>query len=204
MSAKNWATCPACYKKALAAQTRSKLKLEEAYGRVSIEEFSELQEIANRPIVTNQSLREDYHLGINADQVFELLYKAACQHCDYQYTIAISKPQSLELVSRTTGDDSLKHRVKLSDGSYYDLIACDENGDNITTGMIAYYKLETSEDVFDHQVEIEIIRAISDSCQSIKHIKDTVPHGKAKGRARWMAIIPAWLIYKLPRVAENS
>lgn len=84
MSADNWAMCPKC--KELADHKLEVLedKVSKAYGQVSSEEYLALVKKIEQPIKLEQTLREDYEIGI-LDEEFYVRYAGACTVCGFRY-----------------------------------------------------------------------------------------------------------------------
>ena len=82
MSADNWAKCPKCAKLAEDKKSVLLLKTQQAYGKVSEDEYSDLLLELQTPIVLKRTLREDYEIGI-WNNVFEVSYSAHCSKCGF-------------------------------------------------------------------------------------------------------------------------
>lgn len=85
MSADNWATCPKCKIRVEAESNKLKLDAGKAYGKVSPEEYLVLFETANKPVKLDDTLREDYEIGITSDGKFYASYGGACQ-CGFSFS----------------------------------------------------------------------------------------------------------------------
>lgn len=85
MSADNWAICPKC--KQLKEKGRESLarKVEESYGKISASEWLEAKEKLDTPTRLEQTLREDYEIGISEDGGFYVRYEGHCRVCDFHY-----------------------------------------------------------------------------------------------------------------------
>lgn len=84
MSADNWTTCPRCEKRAEADQEAKILKAGQAYGKVSEEEYYRLLEEARHPSTVEESLREDYGIGVSGN-IFEVCYRCRCEDCGFTF-----------------------------------------------------------------------------------------------------------------------
>ncbi len=78
MSADNWAICPKCNARKLAVRNASKQAAEDAYGKAPPSEYLELLRIASLPVTREQTLREDYGIGIDDEGNFSVDYQAGC------------------------------------------------------------------------------------------------------------------------------
>jgi hypothetical protein len=90
MSASNWALCPKCSKKYVSKIETAKKALNDAYGKVSIDQYNKLQnefkniENADSEDNPEDSLREDYEQGI-VDGKYYVSYRASCQECNWSF-----------------------------------------------------------------------------------------------------------------------
>jgi|WetSurMetagenome_2_1015567.scaffolds.fasta_scaffold670545_2 hypothetical protein len=85
MSADNWTYCPKCTEKANIARQAFENKAKTSYGKVSAEEYLRLTEQLNKPDEREQTLREDYELGI-IENKFYVSYRASCTACKFSFT----------------------------------------------------------------------------------------------------------------------
>ena len=85
MSADNWTVCPQC-KNTCDKQMRSNRGLAEAsYGKVSAQEYLGLLAEANKEIIPGDTLREDWHIGVEEDGTFSVGYTARCKECGFEF-----------------------------------------------------------------------------------------------------------------------
>jgi hypothetical protein len=87
MSADNWTTCPEC-KIAHAADRDARMrKVAKSYGKVPAEEYERMAGEARRePIkVQDDTLREDYEIGTNAEGMFSVGYSCSCTKCGWSF-----------------------------------------------------------------------------------------------------------------------
>lgn len=84
MSANNWTTCPRCERRREKEQDRLIGEADEAYGKVSAEEYRQLRQKANDgPPLVKDHFREDYELFVIAEGVLTVIYHGWCQDCGY-------------------------------------------------------------------------------------------------------------------------
>ncbi len=78
MSASNWRICPVCLK-------RAKEELEDAFDKLSEDEYNELKEKVNNPYNHYETLREDYEHNTKIDDdgnvILSIYYSIQCEHC---------------------------------------------------------------------------------------------------------------------------
>lgn len=86
MSANNWTVCPKCKANYMARKASLWAKANEAYGKVPPERFSQLCADAEKPMKVEDSMREDYEIGVDRDGLFTVSYRASCQACDYEFS----------------------------------------------------------------------------------------------------------------------
>ncbi len=84
MSADNWAICPKCAVLRQKKQDAAKKKAMTSYGKVSAEEWFELQKKAHTDELLKATLREDYAIGIQ-DGAFFVSYGASCRECGFKF-----------------------------------------------------------------------------------------------------------------------
>lgn len=103
MSADNWATCPKCLAEAKAKKAALEHAVQDAYGKVPIEEFDEMRTEAEKPVNIDQTLREDYELFIEEDTgLFRVIYDGFCKTCGFGKKYRYS--EQLPLPTLTTPD----------------------------------------------------------------------------------------------------
>jgi hypothetical protein len=71
-------------KEVLARQAFEK-KVKDSYGKVSAEEYLCLTKQFEKPVEREQTLREDYELGI-VENKFYVSYRASCTACKFSFT----------------------------------------------------------------------------------------------------------------------
>lgn len=92
MGADNWAYCPKCRVAAIQAKEKAFEKADKAYGKKSAEEYAALLIEAEKPITLEQTLREDYGLGVGIDGVFGVNYHTCCTACKFSFEFNETKP----------------------------------------------------------------------------------------------------------------
>lgn len=86
MSADNWTKCPKCE-----LSNKSRLsKAEAEYGKVSAEEYKRLLDEALEEKESEDTLRENYSIGIYHGQ-FEIEYSASCTECGFNFSYEFNK-----------------------------------------------------------------------------------------------------------------
>ena len=86
MSADNWTYCPQCKKNREVKRAAQKRRAEKSYGKVSPEEYDRLLAAANDETELEDTLREDYELGVDDIGHFYVSYRASCEQCDFAFT----------------------------------------------------------------------------------------------------------------------
>lgn len=84
MSADNWGICPRCKVVAEASRMAKELAATNAYGKVSADEWKRLDAEASSPILLDQTLREDFEVGMDEDGTFGVDYRASCR-CGFSF-----------------------------------------------------------------------------------------------------------------------
>jgi len=84
MSANNWTVCPECLRKAKARKEKLGRDLLDLYGEIPPDRWAELNDECNAPILTSDTLREDYELGI-LDGEFYVYYSGKCDVCGFEF-----------------------------------------------------------------------------------------------------------------------
>jgi predicted Zn-ribbon and HTH transcriptional regulator len=92
VGANNWRVCPNCKDKAILEQTRRLNEAESAYGTVSAEEYLKLRQAAEKAIEIEDSLREDWEIGLREDGLFFVSYGASCEECGFKFTFSKEEP----------------------------------------------------------------------------------------------------------------
>jgi len=85
MGADNWAYCPQCRVKAIKAKEKLYDKADKAYGKKPASEYTAMLSEAEQPIKLDQTLREDYGIGVGIDGIFGVNYTASCTACDFRF-----------------------------------------------------------------------------------------------------------------------
>lgn len=83
MSADRWSICPKCTKIAKEQKATLKTKVETAYGKVSEQEYHRLLESAGKRVDLEETLRENFDIGIWDDQ-FQVSYSGSCEKCGFK------------------------------------------------------------------------------------------------------------------------
>lgn len=90
MSADNWGICPKCAANTIRIKDNMKKQVDDAYGKVSSDEYLKLLKKASEPIKQEYTLREDYEIYTNEYGKFCVSYGCSCNVCgfeyDYEYT----------------------------------------------------------------------------------------------------------------------
>jgi hypothetical protein len=98
MSADNWAMCPRCLLRHEAEVLTKKTTAEAAYGKVSLQEWQDLQEaaIAARKPIAERNFREDYDIGMDTNGELDISYSGNCSKCGWSVSYGHSfKPEGL-------------------------------------------------------------------------------------------------------------
>lgn len=90
VSANNWAMCPRCHAQALVRSKEFKIAAEKSYGKVSPDEYLAARERAALPLTLEESLREDYLIGIGIDGKFTVDYLGRCDPCGLEFRYSYS------------------------------------------------------------------------------------------------------------------
>lgn len=88
MSADNWGTCPRCRKLAIAKRAARQEEIEQSYGKVPADQYrAMMKEIAESEIAgeLDDTLREDYEMGITAAGKFRVIYQGRCEACGFTF-----------------------------------------------------------------------------------------------------------------------
>ena len=85
MSADNWATCPKCLRTAAAEKEARHRTAAEAYGKVPADEWRALVAEAEAEPELEDTLREDYSVGMTVTGRFYVSYRGRCQRCDFEH-----------------------------------------------------------------------------------------------------------------------
>lgn len=60
-------------------------KANESYGFVPPGEYLKLLEESRNPENAEETLREDYELGVDTEGLFSVSYSASCESCDFSF-----------------------------------------------------------------------------------------------------------------------
>jgi hypothetical protein len=85
MSADNWTYCPKCKKDNERKNAARLQEAQEAYGKIPAPDYLALVAAAEKPIPLEDTLREDYEIGINSDGVFRVSYSCSCHDCGFSF-----------------------------------------------------------------------------------------------------------------------
>lgn len=91
MSADNWGICPKCKKNQDAVMDRNIEKVVEAYGKIPEEAYLTMKIELLAVKKTEDTLRENYELGVNEDGKFIVNYRASCSVCHFKFSYRFSK-----------------------------------------------------------------------------------------------------------------
>lgn len=93
MSADNWAKCPNCIAAADAKANEAAKKARESYGKVPVEEYQQMIDAADKLAEKGfeDTLREDYAIGITAAGLFEVIYSGRCTSCGFTHNFKHSE-----------------------------------------------------------------------------------------------------------------
>jgi hypothetical protein len=100
MSANNWTVCPKCISVGQAKQAESLKTSEAAYGKVTSTEWAALLKSAETPLVIEDSLREDYEIGIRGRK-FYVNYSGSCQTCGFTFNYKHEESVKIEHETNT-------------------------------------------------------------------------------------------------------
>lgn len=95
MSAENWTICPKCKAAEDRRQEAAHKKAAESYGKVDVEKFDALRELT-KPRKLEDTLREDYELGICSDGMFYVSYRGSCEKCNFGHVFKRSDKIKLD------------------------------------------------------------------------------------------------------------
>lgn len=96
MSANNWDVCPRCLEEANAKREQAIKDAAEAYGKVPPEEWRAMSENAHMKIELEETMREDYEIGVGSSAKFHVSYRASCAECGFEFRFKHSELVSLE------------------------------------------------------------------------------------------------------------
>ena len=89
MSADNWAICPKCEITHLRQQQRAFDRAQDAYGKVTSEEYEKMMNAARlqKESTIKESLREEFEIGILGME-FEVSYSGHCSKCQFDFNFS--------------------------------------------------------------------------------------------------------------------
>lgn len=101
MGADNWGICPKCKKAAYKKKAKEQEKVGAAYGKVTPEKYREMFEAASQPVELDQTLREDYEIGIGEGGEFSVSYRGHCRECGLSHAfktqaVVVEMPEELQ------------------------------------------------------------------------------------------------------------
>jgi hypothetical protein len=88
MSADRWSACPICKRKAEAVQKELQEGVESAYGKLSRVEWEQRRDEAYKPIELEDTMREDYEIGITDRDThleYYAIYSCSCEVCGFEF-----------------------------------------------------------------------------------------------------------------------
>lgn len=84
MSANNWTQCPKCVAAEKERQTKAVAKSAKSYGKVDPDKFLAMLE-DQKPREIEDTMREDYELGVDSSGDFYVSYRCSCNKCDFEF-----------------------------------------------------------------------------------------------------------------------
>jgi hypothetical protein len=87
MGADNWRVCPVCANRHESKVADAKIKIVESYGKVDRIEYEQLKVDLQvlKENTPDETLREDYEVGIDDNNQFYLLYTGRCTTCEWAF-----------------------------------------------------------------------------------------------------------------------
>jgi hypothetical protein len=85
MSADNWMKCPQCLRDIGNAKSAEIRSAEQSYGKIPYTEFLALTKKSQMSIELDETLREDWEIGMNEDGTFFVDYSCRCTKCGFNY-----------------------------------------------------------------------------------------------------------------------
>ena len=94
MSADNWTICPKCKSKKEDIEKKTRLEAERSYGKVTPDKFLTLiNAVLNKENKKQEeTLREDYKIGMDGYGSFSINYRAGCVECGFKYSYDYTVP----------------------------------------------------------------------------------------------------------------
>ena len=96
MSADNWGICPKCKKLELQHKKQLEEDARKLYGKISPEDYLQLlKEIPDKKAL-DETLREDYEIGVDSHGEFYISYGCHCDKCGVKHSFNYKEQLSLE------------------------------------------------------------------------------------------------------------
>jgi len=86
VSANNWRDCPKCIAKATMKRARLSQEAQDSYGKVTPALYQEMLLAVRECQHPENSMREDWQLGINTTGEFYVSYYANCDECGFKFS----------------------------------------------------------------------------------------------------------------------
>jgi hypothetical protein len=86
VSANNWSVCPKCKAKAEAEHAALCEEAAAAYGKVPADKYRSMLKAASEKPSLQETMREDYELGVDEDGKFSVGYRALCEECGFEFS----------------------------------------------------------------------------------------------------------------------
>ncbi len=96
MSANNWDTCPKCKRKAEQEHAAIIQATKDAYGKLTREDYVELLREAEKPTELEDTLREDWEVGVSDSGQFYVNYRGSCENCGFEFRFTHEEQVNLE------------------------------------------------------------------------------------------------------------
>lgn len=99
MTADNWTICPQCKKDKQKAYSKAIDKLAKSYGKIPMGEYEKMKLCIPSPELTgdeNETLREDWEIGVDEEGLFFLSYSCSCNKCGFSYKEETDKQLKLK------------------------------------------------------------------------------------------------------------
>ena len=96
MSADNWEWCPQCMAVAEAVKKENSRIADEAYGKVLPDEYDRQRALAEEDIKLEETMREDYELGVDLLGEFKMHFSASCSTCGYSVKFEYKEQTKVE------------------------------------------------------------------------------------------------------------
>lgn len=87
MSADRYSMCPKCAKNEENKRLAKEVEIESFYGKIPLQEFQKRLAKTAAPVQLEETLREDYYLGLEGS-VLEISYHCACRDCGFKFSIS--------------------------------------------------------------------------------------------------------------------